>query len=238
MSQDATVKTGIDERHVDGHVCRFVEDSHTYSIDTIRVVSVTQALNEIRFIDFSMVPGETLLAAQQRGTRVHKAIHFYLERDLYLDEPFLPPEEMGYFESALGHIRAAGAETLHDADGKPIGVELRFWNWTTWHAGTIDWATIDPDGVVTIRDWKTGEPSDVAAPLQTAAYEAGARRWLDTYHPHLRKRIKAKGIRRQAVKLFKDGRPGRVDPYTDHRDVLQWNCALSNAQFKLRGFKH
>jgi hypothetical protein len=233
------MKGDVEEQERDGRLCRFVESSHTYSVDAQRVVSVTQALNEMRFIDFSMVPGDTLRHAQERGTRVHKAIHYYLEKDLYLDEPFLPEEEMGYFESALGHIRAAGAETLHDKSGVPIGVELRFWQWGgNPHAGTLDWVTIDPDGVVTLRDWKSGQPSDVAAPIQTAAYEKGARAWLEAYHPHLRKRIKSKGFRRMAVKLHKNGKPGTVYEYTDYRDHLQWDCVLSNTLYKLRGFCH
>jgi hypothetical protein len=233
------MKGDLEEQVREGHICRYYDRAHTYSIDDQRVVSVTQALNDARFVDFSMVPGDTLAHAQERGVRVHKAIHYYLEKDLYLDEPFLPEEEMGYFNSALGHIRAANAETLTDADGKPIGVELRFWQWTgNPHAGTLDWVTIDPDGVVTLRDFKTGMPSDVAAPIQTAAYEKGARTWLDAYHPHLRQRIKSKGVRRMAVKLHRNGKPGTVYEYTDYRDHLQWACVLSNTLYRMRGFKH
>jgi hypothetical protein len=98
-------------------------------------------------------------------------------------------------------------------------------------AGTADYVAWDPDGVLAIDDWKTGEPSDVTAPLQTAAYEHGVRLVLfGGRYPH--------PIRRRAVKLYRDGRPARVEPYIDPRDLPQFFNALNVVHYKRRGFKH
>jgi hypothetical protein len=143
--------------------------AHTYRIGELVVPSVTQVLNEEKFIDFSKVPDATLAHAQARGTYCHTVLHYYLEGDFDLadvDEHF-----RGYIDSALEYLDVARMKPLRNADGMPIAVEYRFWDSERKFAGTMDYLAWDPDDILAVSDWKTGEPSDVAAPLQTAAYE-------------------------------------------------------------------
>ncbi|HVL65769.1 MAG TPA: PD-(D/E)XK nuclease family protein [Vicinamibacterales bacterium] len=213
----------------------FDPEKHLYTIDGQVVPSVTQVLEEERFIDFSVIPGETLEQAKARGTYVHTVLHYYLEGDFDLadvDERF-----RGYVDSALEYLAVAGMKPLRGADGTPIAVEYRFWDPDRRFAGTMDYLAYDSDGVLAINDWKTGEPSDVAAPLQTAAYEYGVRKFLlPTVLPTYAK--SKKPIRRRAVKLYRDGKRGRPEPYEDPRDLAMFFCALSCVHFRRNHQRH
>jgi hypothetical protein len=214
----------------------FVEDDHIYAINGNVVRSITQVLGDVGFIDYSMVPQDILAAAQARGTRVHKALHYHLEG--VLDWDSVDEVDRGYVESGLEYLDRAQLQPLRDPDSKEIlGVEYRFWDERDMTAGTIDYLAWEEDGWLSVNDWKTGEPSDVAAPLQTAAYAEYARRHLAE---PLRARLGRKPlqIRRRAIKLFKDGAPGRAVPYNDPRDWPQFLAALSCVHFKRNGCTH
>jgi hypothetical protein len=58
--------------------------THTYTLDGVRLPSVTQILQASRLIDFSKIPGPMLLEARDRGTTVHQALHYYNEDDIDL----------------------------------------------------------------------------------------------------------------------------------------------------------
>lgn len=210
------------------HTFDFNEAGHTYRLDGRPVPSVTQVLNEERFIDFTMVPNGTLEAAQYRGTYVHRVIHLLLEDDYDLadcDDDF-----RGYVDSALRYLEALKKTPLRETKA----VEFRFWETSRMYAGTIDYLGWDHDEVLSIDDWKTGEPTDVAAALQTAAYENGVRRCLlPTALPDY-----DGPIRRRAVKLFKDGKPGRTEIYTDPRDLSMFFTALSCVHFRRNHLRH
>lgn len=213
-------------------VCTFDPDTHRYAIDGIEVPSVTQVLDEERFIDFSKVPADTLAQAQARGTYVHTVLHYYLEGDFDLAD--VDPRFRGYVDSALEYLAIAGMKPLRGPDGVPIAVEYRFWDPVRRFAGTMDYLAWDPDEVLAINDWKTGEPSDVAAPLQTAAYEYGVRTFLlPTVLPKYKKYL-----RRRAVKLFRDGKCGRPDPYDDPRDLALFFNALTCVHFRRNRCRH
>jgi hypothetical protein len=213
--------------------CSFNADRHEYRIDGEVRPSVTQVLSAEGFVDFSAVPPEILAAAQARGTYVHAALHYWLEDDYDLDA--CDPRFRGYVDSALEYIARLRKTPLRDpATGAALAVEWRFWHRRRMFAGTIDWLGYDADGVLSIDDWKTGTPSDVAAPLQTAAYEAGVRdvllpALLPDYHGP---------IRRRAVKLFADGKPGRPEVYTDPRDLTTFYCALNCTHYRRNGMRH
>lgn len=214
--------------------CTFDRASHVYTIDGIVVPSVTQVLNEERFIDFSMVPNETLEQAQARGTYVHAVLHYLLENDFDLDD--IDPRFRGYVDSALEFLAGARLKPLLDEQtGLAIAVEFRFWDARRMFAGTVDYVAwgydeVLEDEVLGIYDWKTGEPTDVAAALQTAAYEYGIRQKLVLNH--------RKPIRRHAVKLYRDGKPGRPEPYTDPRDLSQFFNALTCVHFRRNRCRH
>jgi hypothetical protein len=211
-------------------VTAFDADRHVYTIDGIVAPSVTQVLNEERFVDFSMIPNGILSDAQARGTYVHQVLHAYLEDDYDVDD--CDPRYRGYVDSAIAYLAELKKTPLRDADGKPIAVEYRFWHTRRWFAGTIDYVGFDGDGALSIDDWKTGSPDDVAAPIQTAAYECGIR---DCLIPS----IGYDGpVRRRAVKLHRDGRPGTPAPYFDPRDLMVFFAALSCVHFRRNRCQH
>ena len=213
----------------------FDPEKHLYTIDDQVVPSVTQVLEEEKFIDFTGIPDATLDQAKARGTYVHTVLHYYLEGDFELGD--CVPEFRGYVDSALEFLDVARMKPLRGPDGTAIAVEYRFWDPERRFAGTMDYLAWDPDEVLAINDWKTGEPSDVAAPLQTAAYEYGVRKFLlPTVLPKYAK--SKKPIRRRAVKLFKDGRRGRPEPYDDPRDLGMFFCALSCVHFRRNNQRH
>jgi hypothetical protein len=212
----------------------FDREQHLYTINSIVVPSVTQVLEEERFVDFSRVPHDTLEAAKARGTYVHTVLHYYLTEgpdglpDYDLND--CAPQFRGYVDSALAFLDQAQLRPHRDAEGKPNAVEFRFWDERRMFAGTMDYVAWDADGILGIYDWKTGEPSDVAAPLQTAAYEYGLRLRLALNHKHR--------ILRRAVKLFRDGRPGKPEPYSDPRDQQMFFNALNCVHFRRNHCRH
>lgn len=222
-------------------ICAFDRDAHIYTVNGIVTPSVTQVLEEERFIDFSMVPELTLDQAKARGTYVHTVLHYYREGDFDIDDT--DPRFRGYVDSALEYLATVKKRQLRDpVTGAVIGVEFRFWHLRRYFAGTIDDVGYDEDGVLAIDDWKTGEPTDVAAALQTSAYELGLREGMylnaqeELVGPLLPNHKKP--IRRRAVKLFKDGRPGRPEPYTDTRDLGQFLNALTCVHFRRNRCRH
>ncbi len=209
----------------------FDEATHTYTLAGVAVPSVTQVLNAEQFIDFSMVPRDILLDAQERGNRVHRAMHYYLERDL--DMADVDDADRGYVDSGIAYVQEHGIRPF-EHDGQVIGIEYRGVHPLFRYGFTIDCVGLDPDDVAAIDDWKTGEPEDVAAALQTAAYEAALRVTLFRRSPKVR-------IRRRAVKLYRDGTPGRREPkegYTDPRDFGVFLAAFTSHNFKRNGFRH
>lgn len=207
---------------VDTSDCLFDPEKHLYSINGIVVPSVTQVLEEERFVDFSGIPSDTLEQAKARGTYVHQVLHAYLEEDF--DVADTDPRFRGYVDSAIAFLESADMKPLRSDAGTPLAVEYRFYDRIRGFAGTIDYVAWDPDGVLSLNDWKTGEPTDVAAALQTAAYEYGLRITLFPDHKF--------PIRRRAIKLYRDGSPGRVEPYDDVRDLGMFFTALSCVHFR------
>lgn len=220
---------------VDTTGCTFDREQHVYAIDGVPVISVTQVLNAIGFVDFSHIPSDILSEAQGRGTYVHTVLHYYLEGDFDLVD--VDARYRGYVDSALAYLERAHLRPLaHPETGEVIAVEYRFWDRMRRFAGTLDYLAWDPDDVLSINDWKTGEPSDVAAPLQTAAYEHGVRLTLFPDH-----RLP---IRRRAIKLFKDGKPGRVEVYGPEnghsyvQDLGTFFSALNCVYYRRNGMRH
>jgi hypothetical protein len=208
--------------------CTFDRETHVYAIDGIPIPSVTQILEEERFVDFSHIPSETLDQAKARGSYVHAVLHAHLEEDFDLEDT--DPRFRGYVDSALAFLDGANLTPLRNDAGVPIAVEYRFWDRVRGFAGTMDYVAWDPDGVLAIHDWKTGEPTDVAAALQLAAYEYGLRLTLFPDHKF--------PIRRRAIKLYRDGSPGRVESYTDVRDHGMFFTALSCCHFRRNRCRH
>ena len=171
----------------------FVEETHEYFDQAgVRVPSVTQVLQAAGLIDFSGVPTAILKAAQQRGTRVHKAAHYLTQNDL--DWESVDITERGYVEACALFLAESKFEVLDQ--------ERRLFHRLHRYAGTTDiigwW-----DGRPAVGDYKTGDPDDVAADIQLAAYAEALRQnipveWLDV--------TSTTPIQRVSIRLFKDGR--------------------------------
>jgi hypothetical protein len=64
----------------------FDELTHTYTMEGERWPSVTGVLQRAGLIDFSDIPGPIMAAALDRGSAVHRAIHYYNENALDVDD--------------------------------------------------------------------------------------------------------------------------------------------------------
>jgi len=67
----------MEKWEINGHTLEFSEASHTYLLDGIIVPSVTQVLSRKFPEEYARVSQETLAAAAERGTAVHKSIENY-----------------------------------------------------------------------------------------------------------------------------------------------------------------
>ena len=96
-----------------------------------------------------------------RGSNVHKAIHYYLEGDLDLDT--LPPIYRGYVDAALRAIEELELEV--------VGIEQRLFHPVYRYAGTADLRAIHrPTSRLWKIDWKTAFNPPPATAHQVAAY--------------------------------------------------------------------
>lgn len=141
---------------------QFEAATHTYTVDGVRVPSVTQTLEAAGISDYSAVPADRLRYAQELGSAVHRATELY-DRD-----------ELDY-DSIAGTIVEPYLEGW---------VEFRRWTGFTptfvERAGVAELAgarfgfTIDRVGTIKrqlyVLDIKTGAPSRSWGP-QLAAYE-------------------------------------------------------------------
>lgn len=183
---------------------------HEYTLDGVRVPSVTQTLQASGLIDFSHVPERIIQAAKDRGTAVHRACHYWLEHDLdvlQFQKEF--PSYAGYLESLIALFEVKHLVT--------VACELRVASYRYQFGGTLDWIGLfDGDGA--ILDWATGAPDDVSKDLQTAAYELAARECMaedDRLRDFFQNRCRK--LTRIAVRLSKSGALPRLERYTDPR---------------------
>jgi len=131
---------------------QFDPDTHTYTINGRRLISVTQALaiaDDRRMVDPYYL---------ERGRILHKACE-YLDRD-ELDLETLDDQIRPYF---LAYVKFQ-----EDTGFKPDLIELRLSHLTYLYAGTID-RIGDLNGNHVLIDLKSGAPAK-ADPLQLAAY--------------------------------------------------------------------
>jgi hypothetical protein len=177
----------------------FNAETHTYAEPGTgrRIESVTQVLERAGISDWSNVPDEVLWEAQQRGTMVHRAIHFANQRNL--DPESVDERISGYLEAwkafASDHqliVRRSEMLlyrriTITDQEViVPAESDLEI-------VGTGDAeGNIIRQGEI-VLDVKTGDPTDAWAP-QLAAYV----RALSPTARHTHKRVN--------VQLSRDGK--------------------------------
>lgn len=65
------------EREIKGHVLKYVDDTHTYTVDGVKVPSITQVVKAILNTSFDGIDPEVLEKARVHGNEVHRAIELY-----------------------------------------------------------------------------------------------------------------------------------------------------------------
>lgn len=218
---------------------QFDPELHVYRLHGAVVPSVTQVLRAAGYVDFYrdltakiaegelsasdgvyalIQRGRRLVEARERGKRVHDALHFMLEDDL--DNDSVDEETRGYLESGQKYL-AAYVRTIYRA-------EFRVYSTRFGCAGTLDILAQHVNGHLFIGDWKSGNPEDVAAWLQTAAYLGFA---LEMAHgdPELAGEMRAHGpvVQRRSMRLYRDGRIATETLYTDPSDYTKFLGALA-----------
>lgn len=130
--------------------------SHTYTLGTIRLPSVTECLQVLE--DWSKVDPAALERARIRGQHVHEAIALMLSEEL--DWGVLDPELLPYVQGAQNFLR--------DSQITIISHELRLHHRALGYAGTLDLLG-DWRFKLSLIDWKSGIVPHTVGP-QTAAY--------------------------------------------------------------------
>ena len=190
----------------------FDELAHRYHLHGHPVFSVTQLLKICGMTDWSKIPPTTLEAARERGSIVHRAIHFWNENDLDVAQFAATfPHFVGYLHSWIALVHTGRLRT--------VLCEHRVGNESPRFAGTFDWLGL-VDGHAALLDFSTGNPDDAAKHLQTAGYVLASRAWgtmpgetvlrdFHAAHPY---------VERYSVRLNRDGALPELTPYRDPRD--------------------
>lgn len=197
----------------------FDADRHLYTLRGVPVPSVTQTLKHTGYIRLDGIPADVLARARDRGQRVHQALHYLFDDDL--DESSIDDDIRGYLQSAQAYIAAQVPQVFR--------AEFKVWSERHAFAGTVDFFALHRDGALFVGDFKTGDPTDVAADLQLSAYQGAIleMRADDGELNAIIASVHRPSIKRRSVRLFKDGRPARETLYTDHRDYGRFINALS-----------
>lgn len=204
-------RAGLESASESGMSLEFFEDDHRYELDGNTFQSVTQVLKVSGLIDFSHIPERILAGALERGRKVHKAAHYWLEGDLDVEgfrRSF--PGYAGYLDSLIKLFESGRLKTFL-CEHRVASRRHRF-------AGTVDWIG-EFDGRGAILDWATGDPEDAAKCLQTAGYDQAAREWAsEPGEEKLRAFLEQhRMLDRYSVRLKKDGRLPTPQRYQDPR---------------------
>jgi hypothetical protein len=197
------------------HPLEFDPVEHRYRLFGVPVPSVTQVLRQAGYVNLGGVPSDVLERARDRGQRVHQALHFLFENDL--DEASIDDEVRGYLESARAYITRDIVEVHR--------VEVRLWSERHFYAGTCDLIATHADGMRSVDDFKTGNPDDVAADMQTAAY-LGSLLEMAARYDELRPLVRGP-VSRRSIRLYRDGRPATAEVYGSSKDYSRFLAALT-----------
>lgn len=183
------------------------DENHVYRDESgtpIKADSVTNILQEERYIDFAGVPGYLLEAGRDFGQNLHLAIHLYNKGTLNWE--LLDPALIPYVE--------AYSRLLTDFKAEVIQTELsgycKTWNYT-W---TLD-LVLNRQGKLCIYDLKSGKPPKWAQ-LQSFAYKLAFEEFSG---PKIKERGCIQLIPGKTV-------PYRIEPHTRKEDEGQWKSIL------------
>ena len=189
---------------------------HVYTLDGAPVRSVTGFLRKVGAVNFDGIPPSILQAAQDRGMRVHQAIHYFNEHDLDVDRFMADfPGYAGYLQSWM-RLMASGRLRSVFCEHRVACRAPRF-------AGTLDWLGL-VDGQAAVIDFATGNPDDACKEWQTAAYVLGVQAWAqEPGEERLKAFVDAHAfIARYSVKLQKTGSLPTLTRYSDPKDFTEF----------------
>lgn len=176
---------------------KFVDDTHTYSVNGIVIPSVSTVMEPLNAEKYRGISESTLDNAANKGTSVHNAIENYLKFGI---EDVLP-EHKPYFDGFL--------EWWHEKDRTLVASELRLYHKLMMYGGTLDILHIS-DGLLTLTDIKTTYViSDMTCRVQLEAYAQA----LASHCIYIDKK--------DILHLTKNGRGKPVD-YYDTKDAEAW----------------
>lgn len=215
----------------------FDREQHAYTLHGVRVPSVTGILKAQGLIQLDHIPSFVLERARKRGSDVHALLHYFNEGDLdtgdvdpwdlsRLDPVVLQAMDLGSVDHAYVGYIAGWQHFLRQRNFQILLCEHRIASRRHRVAGTLDCLGIlDDEGA--LIDFKTGDPDDVAADLQTAAYLGISYEWseLDAKLKDILDTLKT--IRRYSVRLRRDGK-FTVERYDNPRDYTDF-CTLTAA---------
>ena len=192
---------------------RFDEPTHTYTLGTQVLPSVTQVLQPLQ--DFSMITPAVLEHARNRGVAVHRCVQLDIKNDLV--EESVSPEIAGY----LAAWRKFRSECqIAEADfGEP---ERPLFHPALKFAGTPD-VPLYLNGRWAVLDIKTAAGLGSTWPIQTAAYQE----LINVNTKKLEHIIRD----RYSLRLREDG-AYRLEQYKDRGDWGVFQAALILHQWK------
>jgi hypothetical protein len=142
---------------------QFNLENHVYTVDGVKIPSVTTVLSSTGISDYSRVPSQTLEEAAARGTAVHRILELY---------------DMGQLaecpEWATEYLDA-WKKFKTEMDVKILACEMRVFHDKFWFAGTLDRIAMI-GGEKYILDIKTTSAVMGAHSIQTAAYSLAYRK--------------------------------------------------------------
>jgi len=175
--------------------------------------SVTGVLKAAGYLAFDRIPLATLEAARERGRRVHTALQYFTEGTL--DWSTVAEADKGYVESGAALIQSGQIDVLAQ--------EVRVWHPAWDYVGTLDLLAWWQQGAA-VMDFKSGNPADVAAHLQTAAYVEALRALIAIGQGPIELIDAAPGdpIARASIALRRDGAMAQLVPYRGAEHVQDW----------------
>lgn len=192
---------------------QYDDATHTYTLDGIRLKSVTQILREAGLTDYANVNPAVLQRSQDFGTAVHDMTYLYDRNDL----------DMESLDHALVPLLDAWKSFLCVSGWETAASEQLVYSRRYLYAGRYDRKGIY-NGKLTILDIKTGMKSKATVKttgIQLAGYQIA--------HDELSKDGKVK--QRMAVWLTGDG-SFKTETYTDKCDQSRFLACLTVANIK------
>ena len=143
-------------------ILKFDKESHLYTLDDVKIPSVTSVLSSTRISDYSNIPSQILEEAAARGTAVHRVLELF-----DMGQLTECPEWAAEYLSAWEKFKT-------EMDVKILACEMRVFHKKMWFAGTLDRIAIIGEKKY-IVEIKTTSAVMRSHEIQTAAYSMAYR---------------------------------------------------------------